>query len=261
MTTAQISDATAFGRSLMTTASATTARALLGVSDIGDQRNAAIARAMALCGFTSPPRVWHASMDPAPTTLASAWGTKTGAGTITRILTGADIGSREVAATSGGGYALVGRSEAPSFVDPITANAIGTRWYTRYWMKITSTVPVDGTSDLGFGLQGLDSTYTDFIVLGANGGVSGTKFALQKFAGSSVLSSVSIDGNWHLFETWSNPDTDATGVYGSVDSESAIHLAGLASFTQGLGPWLHVYAGGANQSARFTEQFVITAQP
>lgn len=188
---------------------------------------------------------------------ALSWRDKTGAGTLARVSTGSDTGSVEVAASSGGGFALIGRSEAPSVVDTLVSNVIGTRWYACYRMKITSTVPVNNTSDLGFGLQGLDSTFTDFIVLGANGAVSTTKFALQKFAGTSTLSTVSIDNGWHLLETWSNPDADATGVYGSVDGESAIHLAGLSAFSQAVGPWIHVYAGGANQSARFTDQYVI----
>jgi hypothetical protein len=187
---------------------------------------------------------------------AQTWLTKTGAGTFTRVSSGADTGAVDLAALSGG-YALVGRTEAASFVDALVSNVIGTRWYARYRMKITSAVPVNATSDLGFGLQGLDGTFTDFLVLGANGAVSPTKFALQKFAGSSVLSTVSIDNGWHLIESWSNPDVDATGVYGAVDSESAIHLSGLAPFTQAVGPWLHVFAGGANQSARLKDQYVI----
>jgi hypothetical protein len=42
-----------------------------------------------------------------------------------------------------------------------------------------------------------------------------------------------------------------------VDSESAIHLGSLSAFSQAVGPWLHVFAGGANQSARFKDQYVI----
>lgn len=245
---------TAIGRAISTAADDAAVRSLLSISDIGDLRNYAISRAIQLAGV-SRPRVWHGDPWPTPATAASVWATKIGAGTVTRVSTGADCGAFDVAATAGGNYALIGRTEGSSYVDQLVPDVIGTRWYACYLFKCNTGAAA--TSDMGFGMQGKDSTYTEFVVLGVNGAVSLTKFCLQRFSSSSVLSSVSIDTNWHLGETWSNPDTDVDAVFGAVDGENPIKLDGIAGFGQSAGPWLHVYAGGGNQSMRFSDSFVV----
>ncbi len=217
-----------------------------------DEGTSELAHAAYVCGFTSPSQLLKMETGPLVDTLGSKWHASGGGSTTcTRVNTGSDAkgGAWTLATgTSASQTAQLGMATATNYTIAFVNDLAADKFHLRFYMKV-STTP-DATTNMGMGFAKVDASA--FLIAGVLGGVSTTKFCLNNSpqtasATKSVLSTVSVDTNWHKFDIWA---TGTAGtVYFSVDGETPVSVTGL-TWGAPAGPWAHACNGvtSANQA-------------
>lgn len=256
---ANITDSTVFGRALLTAASAAAQRTALGLLDLSGVEMSALAHANSVCAFTKLPTVWRAYMNPKTATAASKWITHDigGTGGIVQIVTGADVGGREITTgATANSYCQLSSLEGSTYVQPLSAELIGAKWHFECDFKLVTAI--DNVTELGIGFNDGALSYGRPLI-GVRGHQSTGFF--RCFLGVSATganSTVAVDLNvWHKLRMWS--DGTAGTIYFSVDGETAIALTGLAS-TGVVGPYIRTHNGAtaANRGIRNRYAFYTT---
>lgn len=210
-----------------------------------DEASAELAHANTVCAFTKPSQVLKMEAGPLVNTLGSHWyATGSGSTYCTRVNTGTDAvgGAWKLGTgTSASQTSQLGTATATNFTIAFVNDLAAGCWHVRYFMKVFSTV--DATTNMGVGLAKVDASA--MLVGGVLGALSTTKFCLNNSpetnsATKSVLSTVSIDANWHQFDIWA--DGTAGKVYFAVDNETPVSITGL-TWGAPAGPWAHACNG------------------
>lgn len=230
-----ITDSTAAGRALLTAATAAAQRTALGITDIGDLRNYAIGRAIALLGVASPnvaldepfldrPGVAHATFNSVAGTIADVE-TKQG-------------GWKSVTTAAGdGSSASIGTSEADAFI----SNVATKKWYMLWKFAVPTTVGATTRIEIGMIDTGLSADQPTF---GVQGATSTTKFRFtDRTAG--VNSTVAIDTAEHVAEMWCVGDSV---IHGSIDSETPVTYTTAKSAAQT--PYAQILNGTSGSGAQ-----------
>ncbi len=247
-----IADSSAIGRSILTASTATAARSALGVSDIGDLRNYAIARAIAVLGLTNPTVVVDESFvsNPRVTSGGNATSPSFFAGVATNV-TSLSGGWKKI--TAG---AVAGNTSAWQNYELSTAQVVsnvGTqKWYQLWLVKLDAAA--DSTAQVQFGWIDTGFSVVQPLV-GMQGPSSTTKF--RAYDGTTgATSSVNLDTSVHVIEHWG---AGGGSINISVDGESAASYT--TAKTNAVSPFVQVVTGsGGAQSASLGHLIVITAQ-
>lgn len=113
-----------------------------------------------------------------------------------------------------------------------------TKWCYAARFRLTTTPDAQTQATIGW----LDvSSNTKEFGVGAWGGTSTTKFALKKTSVTGVLSSVSLDTNWHDVEVYG---TGTTTYSFRIDGETAVTMVDTSTTASSFGPYTIV----ANQA-------------
>lgn len=236
---------TAAGRAMLTAADAAAQRTLLGIQDVGDLRNYAIARAISLLSLSNPTVVVDESFVAKPGSSPSFF-----AGTSTNVST-LSGGWKKIAAG-----AVSGNSNAWTQADVSTAGTVsnvGTqKWYQLWVIKLDAAA--DSTAQVQFGWINTAFSVVQPLV-GMQGASSTTKFRF--FDGTTgATSTVNLDTGVHIIEHWGD---GAAHINASVDGETAATYT--TAKTDHVTPFVQVVTGsGGAQSASLGHLIIITPQ-
>jgi hypothetical protein len=122
---------------------------------------------------------------------------------------------------------------AAAFGTPTVCDGHG-RFYMASRMRVPTGTPADGLAIFGI----TDGAAP--ILVGYSGTTSVAKWMLFG-AGTSALSTVNLDANWHDIEVW----CDATNYYLSVDAETPVVMPPAAAPATQMNPYVQVVSGAA----------------
>ncbi|HET7037169.1 MAG TPA: hypothetical protein VFI42_15900 [Thermomicrobiaceae bacterium] len=250
---ANIVDASAFGRSWLTTADQASARGLLGVSDVGDLRNYAVADAIALLGLTRPQVVVEEPFNNQPGAANSTFSAV--GGTLAQSSRGQGGWFQLTTAAGAGSNASCHNNQRQVLVTDVTHK----KWYSLFLFALESAVNADST--LRLGLYDASLATTGGVYMGMFGGAAGstTKFGFfheQAGVTTGVLSSVNIDlGGIHLGRQYCD---GAGNIYGSMDFEAAKTFVGASNVACMAHLQMLNGAGGGARSYSFGHALLIT---
>lgn len=252
VTSTDIVNATAIGRSVLTAADAAAIRTLLSIQDVGDLRNYAISRAQTVLGLTNPTVAVDEPFvsNPRITSGGNATSPSFFSGVATNV-TSLSGGWKKI--TAG---AIAGNTAAWQNYELATAQVVsnvGTqKWYQLWLVKLDAAA--DSTAQVQLGWIDTGFSVVQPLV-GMQGASSTTKFRF--FDGSTgATSAVNLDTSVHIIEHWC---TGAGSINASVDGETTASYT--TAKTNAVSPFVQVVTGSSGaQAASLGHLVVITAQ-
>lgn len=223
-----ISDSTATGRALLTAASASAARTVLGIEDVSTIETQSISHAKTVCNFAYQPFVWRANCISKPGSAGSEWGGV--------ILSASSTNTADTSGETGGSFIMTTSGASGGQVEWLGVNnGIGTygssvmpdlvraqdRWHLEFDFKLNSTPDAQTTFGQGWADSGGGTT----MFLGVLGSSSTAKYRFWQGA-TGALSTISVDTARHRARVWANGGTPGT-VFFSIDNETPISVAGV----------------------------------
>lgn len=236
----------AAGRAVLDALTAAAQRTALGIVDLTDEENSALAHANTVCAFTYPSVLAKFPALAKPSQPGSAWVQSAGTGTaaVTRVASGSRGGALQLTTGASGGEidfvagAVADGVFAGSFVDDLVAAT--SKWHVEYTAKVTSTP--GATTEWGLGW--ISPPGTPGPMMGVRGAQSTAKFRMFKGGtATGVNSTVSIDTNWHRFRMWGNGDGL---IYFSVDNETPVTLS--TTWGAAAGPFVNLIQASSQQT-------------
>lgn len=252
-----ITDSTAFGRSILTAADATAARALLSIADVGDLRNYAISRAQTLLGLTNPTVVVDEPFEITPgggTTPNSWFSGSSGAGsTVMRTDRNGGWATIQTSTTASRDRNVHNAQIATGPTGCLVSNVGTQKWYQLWLFSIDTTVDSACFLEMGWINTAFSVNQPKIGVLGSG---STTKF--RAFDNSTgVDSTISVDTGIHIGEHWSD---GTTTIRMSIDGETAVSYT--TAKTSAVMPIAQVANGAtaANRALSLGHCIIITPQ-
>lgn len=212
-------------------------RSVLGIRDIGDFRNWAIAQAKQRLGLTTDQYPQVAIDEPffiKPGSSGNVFASSTGSPVIT-VVTDLSAGWARVGNAGGAEASCIGAGFPCAF--PTLA---AKKWYVAALVRFApGSVSEEATI-----VSGIEMVATDFGSVGPGFGIKGdisdTKFSCHAPSGAGTASTVDIDDQIHVMEMWGPDEVDFGGWF-SVDGETPIkQTMGSSGYEQPCYPRLYV---------------------